>query len=98
MHALTLDRMVNLQVRNVPEDVHAVLKRRALAAGQSLSEYVLSVLTGSTRELTMEEWFERLERDVPPTDPGVPALEMLHEARRERMEQLGDDFFAGREP
>jgi plasmid stability protein len=89
--------MVNLQVRNVPEDVHAVLKRRARQAGQSLSEYVLAVLTGSARQLTREEWFERLE-ERSPVDPGVPAVEMLHRARRERMERLGDEFSADDEP
>ncbi|HST97914.1 MAG TPA: toxin-antitoxin system HicB family antitoxin, partial [Geodermatophilus sp.] len=33
-----------LQVRNVPEDVHAELRRRARAAGVSLSDYVLREL------------------------------------------------------
>ncbi|MGY1619043.1 FitA-like ribbon-helix-helix domain-containing protein [Geodermatophilus sp. SYSU D00691] len=33
-----------LQVRNVPDDVHAELRRRAAAAGVSLSEYVLREL------------------------------------------------------
>jgi antitoxin FitA len=33
-----------LQVRNVPDDVHAELRRRAAVAGVSLSEYVLREL------------------------------------------------------
>jgi antitoxin FitA len=33
-----------LQVRHVPDDVHAELSRRAAAAGVSLSEYVLREL------------------------------------------------------
>jgi plasmid stability protein len=33
-----------LQVRNVPDDVHAELRRRAAAAGVPLSEYVLREL------------------------------------------------------
>jgi antitoxin FitA len=33
-----------LQVRNVPDEVHAALRARASAAGLSLSEYVLREL------------------------------------------------------
>ncbi|MGH2140757.1 FitA-like ribbon-helix-helix domain-containing protein, partial [Enterococcus faecalis] len=33
-----------LQVRNVPDDLHAELRRRAAAAGMSLSDYVLREL------------------------------------------------------
>ena len=34
-----------IQVRNVPDDVHASLRGQAAAAGVSLSEYVLTELT-----------------------------------------------------
>lgn len=34
-----------LQVRDVPDDVHAALRARAVAAGMSLSDYVLRALT-----------------------------------------------------
>jgi len=33
-----------IQVRNVPDEVHASLRERAASAGVSLSEYVLSEL------------------------------------------------------
>ena len=33
-----------LQVRNVPDDLHTELRRRAAAAGMSLSDYVLREL------------------------------------------------------
>ncbi len=33
-----------IQVRNVPDDVHMELRQRAVAAGVSLSEYVLAEL------------------------------------------------------
>ena len=35
----------NVQIRDVPEDVHRVLKSRAAAAGQSLSEFLLGEVT-----------------------------------------------------
>lgn len=34
-----------LQIREMPEDVHAALRARAAAAGMSLSEYALQELT-----------------------------------------------------
>jgi plasmid stability protein len=35
----------NVQIRDVPEDIHRELKSRAAAAGQSLSEYLLAEIT-----------------------------------------------------
>jgi plasmid stability protein len=35
----------NIQIRNVPDDVHRVLRTRAAEAGQSLSDYLLDELT-----------------------------------------------------
>ena len=52
--------MVNLQVRNVPTEVHAVLKRRAAAAGQSLQEYVLALLTEHASHRTVAEVIEEM--------------------------------------
>ena len=37
--------MPSIQVKDVPADVHATLRRRAAAAGQSLQEYLLARLT-----------------------------------------------------
>ena len=54
--------MANIQVRNVPPDVHSVLKERAAAAGMSLSEYLLAELTQLAALPTLAEWAERVER------------------------------------
>ncbi|MGH2692003.1 MAG: FitA-like ribbon-helix-helix domain-containing protein [Actinomycetota bacterium] len=54
--------MKNVQVRNVPERVHKVLRRRAAEAGQSLQEYLLQLLEESARRLTMQEWIERVAK------------------------------------
>ena len=48
-----------LQVRNVPEDVHAELRRRAQAAGVSLSEYVLRELEKVAARPPIEEVLAR---------------------------------------
>ncbi len=44
-----------LQVRNVPDDVHAELRRRARAAGVSLSEYLLRELERIAARPPIEE-------------------------------------------
>jgi antitoxin FitA len=41
----TVMAMANLQIRDVPDDVHRALRTRAAAAGMSLSAYALAALT-----------------------------------------------------
>jgi plasmid stability protein len=50
----------NIQIRNVPDEVHAVYKRRAAAAGMSLQEYLLADLTEQAGRLTMAESMARI--------------------------------------
>lgn len=52
--------MPSIQVKDVPDDVHAVLRRRAAAAGQSLQEYLLALLTEEARTPTLAEVLERV--------------------------------------
>jgi hypothetical protein len=49
----------SVQIKNVPADVHAVLRRRAAAAGQSLQEYLLARLVQDAREETVEDVLAR---------------------------------------
>ncbi len=62
--------MVNIQVRNVPPDVHAVLRRRADAAGQSLQEYVSGLLTTHASQKTVAEVMAEV-RAYKETHPGA---------------------------
>ena len=50
----------NIQIRNVPDEVHEVYRRRAAAAGQSLQEYLLADLTRQASRPTMEEAMARI--------------------------------------
>lgn len=59
MYSLWMPKMV--QVRNVPDDVHEELRRRAARAGMSLSEFLLRELRELSRRSTLEEIFERVE-------------------------------------
>jgi plasmid stability protein len=51
--------MPSIQVKDVPDDVHATLRRRAAAAGKSLQEYLLERLTDEAHTLTLEELLDR---------------------------------------
>jgi plasmid stability protein len=51
--------MPSIQIKDVPEDTHAALRRRAAAAGQSLQEYLLARLIVDAGTPTLEETLER---------------------------------------
>jgi plasmid stability protein len=52
-----------LQVRNVPDDVHAELKRRAARNHQSLSDFLLRELERLAQERSLDEIFAEVEKD-----------------------------------
>jgi plasmid stability protein len=54
--------MPSVQIKNVPEETHAVLRRRAAAAHQSLQEYLRSRLIEEASRPTMDEVLDRIER------------------------------------
>lgn len=80
---------VMLQVRNLPDDVHAKLKQRAKDAGMSLSEYVAERLAELVRYRTNAEILadarERIGKTGITTDDVV---ELIHEGREERDDEL----------
>jgi len=49
----------SVQIKNVPPDVHRVLRQRAAAAGQSLQEYLLAELTQQAQEESLDEILDR---------------------------------------
>jgi plasmid stability protein len=50
-----------IQIRDVPEDVHAVLRTRAAAAGMSMSEYLRSELITLAARPTLDEVLARAQ-------------------------------------
>ena len=52
--------MPALQIRDLPEDVHRVLKSRAALAGMSLSEYASAELRRSVERPTRQDVLERI--------------------------------------
>lgn len=53
--------MPSVQIKDVPDDVHAVLRRRAAAEGRSLQEYLLQRLVAEASRPTLVEIVDRVE-------------------------------------
>ena len=51
--------MATIQVKNVPEAVHAKLRRRSALAGQSLQEYLLARLVEQASRPSLDEVLSR---------------------------------------
>ena len=51
--------MATIQIKNVPEETHAVLRRRAAAAHMSMQEYLLSRLIEEASRPTLDEVLDR---------------------------------------
>ena len=54
--------MPNVLVRDLPDDVHAELQRRAETSGQSLQQYLATELTRLAATPTMQEVLDRIGR------------------------------------
>ncbi len=55
--------MPSVQIKHVPAETHAILRRRAAAAHQSLQEYLLKKLIDEAQKPTAAEIVEEIERD-----------------------------------
>ena len=73
---------VMMQIRDVPDDVHAVLKSRAALAGVSLSEYVRGELARVARRPTPEEFIDRVRArgPAPLSEPAEATVRRLRDA------------------
>jgi antitoxin FitA len=66
--------MANLQIKNVPEELHEELRRRAEAEGVTLRDYVLRLLVRDQLVPTTEEWLAEVDALEP-----MPVQRPLHE-------------------
>ena len=75
--------MANIQIRDVPEDVHRQLKSQAALAGQSINEFLLARMTEMARLPTIPELIAEIRaRGEPYTGPS--AAEIIREDRDSR--------------
>lgn len=72
-----------VQIRNMPDEMHRVLKSRAAARGMSLSDYLLQELRKSAEVPSIEEWLERV-RSREPVDPGISMEDAVRAERDSR--------------
>jgi plasmid stability protein len=72
-----------IQIRNVPDALHRLLKSRAALAGMSLSDYLLSEIRLVAERPTLDELRARLERR-PVITPSVAPAEAIRAERDRR--------------
>jgi hypothetical protein len=76
--------MPNVQVRDVPDEVHAALVRRAERAGQSLQQFLAAQLALIAATPTVDEVLERIEHRPKGQLSAEGAIEAIDEERARR--------------
>ncbi len=75
MHAFCYHfRVPNVQIRDVPPDVHRRLKAQATQSGQSLNAYLLAQVTEIARLPTVAELADRIRARPPYTGPSAAGV------------------------
>ena len=82
MQSAIIARMPNVQIRDVPDDVHRRLRSHAALAGQSLNEFLLARLRELARTPTVAELAERIRERGPYSGPSSAAVIRDERARR----------------
>ena len=76
--------MPNVLIRDLPDDIHASLQRRAEAAGQSLQQYLSSELARVAQTPTMNEVLARIAARSGGRVGFDTAVDDLHDERARR--------------
>lgn len=80
---------MDVLIRDLPDEVHAELARRAAASDMSLRAYLREVLSEHVALPSMQEWLQRV-RELGPVRPGGPTgAELVAAARTEDDELVG---------
>jgi len=72
-----------IQIRDVPDEVHSILKARAAREGMSLSDYLKRELEHTANQPNLREWVERV-RQLKPISSGRSSVEIVRELRDRR--------------
>ena len=72
-----------VQIRDVPDDVHKILKSRAAREGMSLSDFIKRELKHAAERPNMLEWLERVQQAKPIPSRVTPA-QIIRELRDSR--------------
>lgn len=78
--------MANLQIKDLPEDLHDELRRRARLEGVSIRTYILKLIESDQARPPRSEWWRRI-RSRRPVDTGGPVADLVSDDRRQRDER-----------
>jgi antitoxin FitA len=72
-----------MQIRNVPDEVHSILKARAAREGMSLSDFMKRELERTAERPSMREWLERtrLAKPISAKRTGAQTIRDLRDSR-----------------
>lgn len=76
--------MATIQVREVPEDLYEVLRRRARRAGQSLQAYMRDQVVMLAERPTKEEALEQVETVLSHLHTGVSPASIVEDLAADR--------------
>ena len=71
LYAVSMSKMI--QVRDVPDEVHRILKSRAAREGMSLSDFLKRELVRTAERPTMDEWLAGAKQAKPIASKASPA-------------------------
>lgn len=75
-----------IQVKNVPDDLHAAIRRRSTEEGVTVGEYVLATLRRDLAVPSRSQWLARVATREPVHGPGTGVV--IDRTRAERAEQV----------
>jgi hypothetical protein len=75
--------MANLQIKDLPDELHEELRRRARMEGVSVRTYVLRLIEADQALPPRSEWFRRI-RSRRPIDSAKPLAELIAADRAAR--------------
>jgi plasmid stability protein len=76
--------MATIQVRNIPDDVYLTYRSRALAARQSVQEYLLDKLVTDARRPTVRGWMREARANATADVMTTDVLDAIDEGRSGR--------------
>jgi len=81
--------MAAIQVKNVPDDLHAQLRERAAEKGLTIGEYVLEAIRKELRSHELDDWLDRVAGDPPvaglTTKDNLAALAAVRDEREQEL-------------
>lgn len=81
--------MATIQIRNVPEATHELLKAMAAERGQSLNQLLLSEIGRLAPAITPADWVREIRRHAPAGQVATEdAAKLVREGREAREQQI----------